>query len=335
MRCWGENYFGELGYPTSSNVFAPSSSNVLSGAYDVGAGNSHTCALLNETWNVSCWGNNGNGQLGTGVRLDLSVPPSRGVLSGVAQIAVGSIHTCALMQGTGGVRCWGSNHNGQLGVGNTTDLFTPPANDVLVGAIQVAAGDQHTCALMGSDGGVMCWGLNSYGQLGRGDLNSIYAPPSETIMTAVAKISTGGYHTCALVYATGGVRCWGYNRFGQLGVGSMSNLLVPPHSDVLTGVLDISAGDTHTCAIMVASRGLRCWGSNTYGQLGVGMAISLLLSPTSFDIVVDCARVATGSFHTCALTEGGDVQCWGYNNYGQLGIGNTTNLFAPSPYILF
>ena len=173
--------------------------------------------------------------------------------------------TCGLTT-QGGVRCWGSNPDGELGDGNTTNRSTPALSDVLTGVQAIATGYRHTCALM-SNGGVRCWGYNFYGQLGDGTTIDRLSPPTSDLLSGVQAIAAGEGHTCALL-AGGGVRCWGHNHVGQLGDGTTTDRLNPPSSDGLTGVQAIAAGAAHTCALM-RSGGVRCWGTNRGGHLGM------------------------------------------------------------------
>jgi alpha-tubulin suppressor-like RCC1 family protein len=145
----------------------------------------------------------------------------------------------------------------------------------------IAAGGDHTCALT-QVGGVLCWGDNSYGQLGIGTVNETYPLGSSTpvavveLSTGVSAIATGEAHTCALIQA-GGVQCWGHNWYGQVGNGIV--LGFPPPDDVRpspvavvglsAGVNVLETGGWHTCVLTQAGTG-QCWGSNSSGQLGDG-----------------------------------------------------------------
>jgi hypothetical protein len=202
----------------------------------IAAGEGHTCALLASTGGVQCWGQNTYGQLGDGTTTDRLVPTSVvGLSSSVAAIAAGPANTCALLA-SGGVQCWGSNGNGQVGDGTTTPHLLVPTTVVGLSSsvAAIAAGQYHMCALLASTGGMQCWGLNNYGQLGVGTTTNWpgaqFVPPTSVVglSTSVAVIATGVGHTCALLASSSrGVQCWGYNANGQLGDGTTTQRLVP------------------------------------------------------------------------------------------------------------
>jgi alpha-tubulin suppressor-like RCC1 family protein len=273
VKCWGQNTYGQLGDGSTTQSLTPVSvPDLSSGVIAIAAGERHTCAVLN-TGAVKCWGNNDNGQLGDGSTTQSLTPVSVPDLSsGVTAIAAGRYHACAVLN-TGAVKCWGWNLYGQLGDGSTTQSLTPVSVPSLSsGVTAIAAGERHTCALL-STGAVKCWGYNDNGQLGDGSAASVTprtTPVSvSTLSSGVTAISTGSYHTCALL-STGAAKCWGANTSGRLGDGSNTASLTPVSVSTLsTGVIAIAAGAIHTCAVLNTGA-VKCWGNNAYGQLGDG-----------------------------------------------------------------
>ncbi|MBK8048710.1 MAG: carboxypeptidase regulatory-like domain-containing protein [Anaerolineales bacterium] len=151
----------------------------------------------------------------------------------------------------------------------------------------------------------------------------IGAAGASSLLTEVA---AGGKHTCARI--GGDLRCWGDNRYGQLGDGTTVDRVTPV---ALVGIDShaggLVAGDYHTCAIQTNST-VACWGDNRYGQLGDGTATSRAF-PAPVAGLVDVTALSSGDLHTCALTGAGAILCWGYNRYGQLGNGGTLTQRTP------
>ncbi len=329
LKCWGSNTYGQLGDGSGGYIrrVPVDVVGLASGAAAVGAGQSYTCAVT-DAGAAKCWGRNYYGQLGDGTTDDSSVPVDVvGLSSGVDAIAAGGYHTCALST-EGGVKCWGNNAYGQLGDGTTDD--SPVPVDVLglnSGVVAVSTREQHTCALT-STGGVKCWGYNAYGQLGDGTTDNSPVPVDILgLSSGVVAVSSGGWHTCVVTTA-GGAKCWGSNGKGQLGDGTIISDTTPV--DVVglqTGVAGISGGGEHTCALMETGS-VKCWGSNAYGQLGDGKACNREICPTPVDVCADqdcqmnlhgMSALAAGGEHTCALATTGGIKCWGRDNVSQLG----------------
>ena len=186
----------------------------------------------------------------------------------------------------------------------------------LTGIVKVAVGISHACALTQA-GGVLCWGNNGGGQLGIGSQEQRHSPVDvPSLRSGVVDIAAGqGSFTCALT-AAGDVKCWGANGSGQLGDGTTIQRLSPVQT--LAGAISISAGSAGACAVTTSGQ-VKCWGANTVGQVGDNTTTSPRLTPTDVTGLTDAVQVSSGGGHSCAVTTGGAVKCWGSNGNGQIG----------------
>lgn len=347
VQCWGYNGSGQLGNGSTSNATTPVAVTGLGNVVAIAAGDVHSCALT-TSGGVQCWGSNGNGQLGNASTQSASMPVAvTNLPSDVTSIAAGGMHTCAMTAG-GSVYCWGANSNGQLGNGSTTDASAPVAVAGLsAAATALTAGYRHTCAT--SSAGVQCWGYNVYGQLGDGSTTSASRPVAvANLAGGTTAIAAGKYQTCVLL-AAGGMRCWGWNANGQLGNDSTANSATPVAVLGLGGgTAAIAMGNSQACALS-ATGGLQCWGGNNNGQLGNGTTadahLPIVVAGFSTSVAIGVRNIViagspvaipadtftTSGGHSCAVTNAGNVQCWGDNTYGQLGNGSTTRPLVPVP----
>ncbi len=318
VKCWGENWDGQLGYGDTNNrgdnpnemgnnlPIVNLGTNFL--VKQIDSGFLHTCAL-STNGTVKCWGSNWDGQLGYGDTNNRGDNPNEmgdilpmvnlGTNFLVKQIALGYYHTCVLSTNST-VKCWGDSTYGQLGHGDISsrgDNSNEMGDDlptidlgISFSIKQIYGGGFHTCALS-TNGTVKCWGSNWDGQLGYGDTNNRGDNPNEMgnnlpivnlgTNFLVKQISTQGYHTCALS-TNRTVKCWGENWVGHLGYGDTNNRGDNPNE--------------------------------------MGNNLPTVSLGTNFLV----KQIDGGDAHTCALSTNSTVKCWGGNG-GGLGYGDTDN----------
>jgi uncharacterized repeat protein (TIGR01451 family) len=283
-------------------------------------------------------------------------------------IATSADHTCAILT-DGGVRCWGNGGFGELGYDSKTSIGGGAANGyalmsslspVALGghkAVQVTATGPSTCALL-DDGSVRCWGAGGFGQLGydsaknlgdgvAGDTTMANLGPVNLGQRAVA-ISGGDYHTCAIL-ADGSVKCWGLGASGELGQASYANagdnsgpsfLMANLPAVNLGGhkAVAITAGgpsnlDTGDTCVILDDGSVRCWGDDSFGQLGHdrtgniegGTGSGSIAAVGAVPLPQKAVAISTGGYHTCVILADGTVRCWGDGADGQLGNDSTKN----------
>lgn len=340
-QCWGNNDQGQLGNDSIVTSTDPVPVKNLSNATAVTAGNTHTCALIddgrgNGTGTVKCWGLAANGQVGDGTVGDKQSDPAKAPtrrtpqtvltapntpLSGVVAVVAGGFHTCAVTKdatsGATAVWCWGDDGSGQLGDGKPGDrsLFAqlvPGVSNVR----SLALGEFHTCALL-YDGTVQCWGANSFGQLtldpamtksSAAPVTVRGLPAPSTDDPQVLAITTGYGHVCVLL-KDNTASCWGANNFGQLGYktpyekpsGAPYQVIEPMRTMLPSTAPKTVQHNNHT--------------PDRADQ-------------TTEDLVPQGGIIAlsAGQFHTCALISDGSARCWGEGGRGQLG----TDPYPPS-----
>jgi alpha-tubulin suppressor-like RCC1 family protein len=228
-------------------------------------------------------------------------------------IAIGAYHSCALMR-AGDVQCWGQNGYGQLGDGTTTDTTSPiHVHGLPEPVLQLTAGYAHTCALM-SGGGVMCWGQNTYGQLGDGtNLDSSTPVAASGLEGEILTIKAGWSYTC-VIDDHGKLTCWGLGPFDPENGGLQISFDTPTRLEWLGSTFQaLATGVYHLCLVRQDSS-IECRGS--------------IFSPedpsssSTFDtssLTGKVRQIAAGADFNCVLTAEGGVKCWGDNYFGQLG----------------
>lgn len=303
-QCWGLNNEGQLGdgqacgSPSCTvpvnvcdvGASVPCGSDVLTGIVSIAVGYEHSCAYM-YNGGIECWGENNFGQLGDGTTTSRSTPVDvcqtynsgthqcDAVFSGASSVGAGYVHTCAVKDAT--ARCWGRNSSGQLGDGTTTDRLTPIT--VSLSNVTAVAGGGYdgvyprsqTCALVQvtSNNAMYCWGNNTYGQLGDSTNTNRTSPVAVSgLSSGVTALGLGGLHSCAL-NSSGGIKCWGYNNYGELGDGTNTTRNSPVDVSGLTsGAASVAGGYFHSCTRLsgTGDTTIKCWGHNGFAELGNG-----------------------------------------------------------------
>jgi len=279
--CWGRNDSGQFGTGTvAANANAVASTQVTNffdvatavGVRDVAQGLNHGCARWSNN-TIKCWGGNDvYSQLGDYTRMTRQSQAAPWRFGGVIApnnfapsfktLASGGDHSCNVTS-AGLIRCWGSNTDGQLGNGTTTDSLTPVTIIGHVNWVGVAAGGKHTCGVK-SDGSLWCWGRNDWGQLGTGNYVSSSSPVQVSGVSNIADIQLGDLFTC-IRKTDGTVMCWGDNSYAQLGDGTLNPATTPQAVPGLRDVTSLDLGDSHAC-VLKANTSMWCWGRNESNQ---------------------------------------------------------------------
>ena len=334
---------------------------LIVGVEAVDAGIGHSIALRDDG-NLWAWGDNRFGQLGLDIAANSEMAPT--LIDPPAGVdfwkyfAAGYHHTLAICN-EGKLWAWGRNNQGQLGLGDTTNRRAPvevpmPAT---AGAewLAVAAGENFTVALCG-DGILWSWGNNAFGQLGIGSTTGTgdrRVEPEKVFAAGVSgntwtHIAVGSYHVVA-AREDGSLWAWGHNHgvgIGHTGIPIVGGVLfITEPTEIPLPAELASAAEWKSIAVGAYSTFALCgdgdlwaWGLNGRGQLGLGNIISgpfadIRTSPERVGLPGEWDDVAVGYTHTLGLRYDGTLWAWGYNRFGQLGIGST-NVHEASPTLV-
>ena len=318
-------------------------------------GDRHTC-ILSSNGSVRCFGNIENDKLGSDVTDIAQMVPGTMCpvpISPAVKVVAGQEHSCALLE-NGDVRCWGDNTAGKLGMKQSVEMLATladpsvyPVVQLVDTAVDLAVGQDHTCAVLDGRQRLQCWGNNPSGQLGLGDREDVgdnehpglYEPLD--LGAPILDVTLGEQYTCVLLDIDGGqIRCWGDNTLGQLGHGdgSPDAILSPPAgASVNVGAIPVSlaANYLHSCAIRspqppsgdpaepVAGE-VVCWGRNQDpGYLGYGNTVGYgldVVPDVALDLPGEAVQLAVGNEFACALLADNDLRCWGRDLRGRLGV---------------
>ncbi len=308
IKCWGDNYYGQLGYDNTVNVgdgLGISMNNLgtvagITTATQITTGKYHTCVILSDG-TAKCWGLGDHGRLGYDSVSYIG--------KGVSYDAYGVSHTL---------------------------ISNLPAINLGSTATKISAGSMHTCVLL-TEGTVKCWGKGSYGALGydsgldNGKTTGSMAALGIVIgISGVTDITAGQIHTCVVLTA-GTIKCWGDAGNGRLGLGGTGTLGNSAgdmeNLNVIVGIntaTEVSAGQEHTCAVL-SDGTAKCWGYGGYGQLGhdnvdrIGLAVNDVDTLGTVIGIGAVTQISGGAGYTCARLTDSKTKCWGLGSFGNLG----------------
>jgi alpha-tubulin suppressor-like RCC1 family protein len=319
----GSNDLGQMGIGLISNpVRTARQVPGLSGMAGVSTRNKHVLAV-GADGRVWSWGSNSLGQIGDGTFTNRLSPVLVPGLTGVKRVAAGGNHSLALKQ-DGTVWGWGSNGVGELGTGVPIPTLVPTQTIGLTNVVEIAAGDQFSLALR-SDGTVWTWGLG-IGQVGP---PQYLTPVQVSGLANIVAIAAGAEYALAL-RQDGTVWAWGAGGLRRLGSGPGTDPVIGlARVGYLTEVVSIGVGVTHGMAIK-ADGTLWTWGTNSKGELGMGVA-SAAESPVAGQVpqVFGTAEVSGGDGYTMAWERDGQYKGWGSNLSGVFGIATPTSSLVP------
>uniref|UniRef100_A0ACD5ZD62 Uncharacterized protein n=1 Tax=Avena sativa TaxID=4498 RepID=A0ACD5ZD62_AVESA len=301
----------------------------------ISAGANHSVALLSGTM-VCSWGRGEDGQLGHGDAEDRAVPTVLTAFDvpGIASVICGADHTTAYSEDEMQLYSWGWGDFGRLGHGNSSDVFSPQPIQALRGIKikQIACGDSH-CLAVTVNGQVHSWGRNQNGQLGLGNNEDSLLPQKIQAFEGVCirMIAAGAEHTAA-VTQDGDLYGWGWGRYGNLGLGDREDRFVPEKVSPLEvgeKMVLVACGWRHSVTVS-SSGGLYTYGWSKYGQLGHGDFEDHLV-PRKVEALKDTSisQIAGGWRHTMALAADGKLYGWGWNKFGQVGVGDNVDHCSP------
>jgi alpha-tubulin suppressor-like RCC1 family protein len=304
----------------------------------VASGGQYSCRI-NTDGNLSCWGYDESGQLGSS--LANGVDTNRRVLkpgpvgsatdwSGVTtggNPLISERHTCAIRGTTG--YCWGSSKNDELGAQTATGNSSAPL--AISGGhawSQLSAGFNSTCGVT-TGGALYCWGGNSFGQLGIGSGGEQSTPTRVGTQSDWTQVAIGYTHTCA-TKADHTLWCWGFNFRGQLGNGTQDSSGIPVQVVGGGSWAQVAVnGSSQTCATRTDGT-LWCWGFNAEANYGTGGVDPDASAPVQVGTASTWSSLAMGNGSSCAVNTTGNLYCWGANSQGQLGLNDTTPRTLPT-----
>ena len=352
LYCWGDNYYGQQGHSRITKPFFidPINSNldptmhkdgyVLTDITKIDLGYTHTCAIHGTNNVVSCWGDDQRDKLGlsplsSSSALNIfsySVDEITGRLEDVKSVSAGVGFTCGIHGTDNTVSCFGlgrprqpnQTDNDDISQARAPQVVLSTENTILTGATAISSGDKYVCVIYGPKDTVSCWGTNN-----ESSLDSFLLGATDIGIENAVSLSVGYNHTC-VVDISGKASCWGDNTYGQLGGSDLASSDTPVEvtdskGSAISDFTEVSTGYAHSCAIH-RDKTISCWGLDDT-RLGHNNAktFEAVNTPTLVYGVQSAVSLSAGHSHTCSIAgRDGNVKCWGFNDFSQLGNPNVS-----------
>lgn len=327
LYSWGNGANGQLGLNNFNSYSSPVQ--VGSAYWRTGSACDLFAGAVQADGTLWTWGVNTSGQLGLGNTTNCYSPTKVGTLTTWVKVFANRFSMLAT-KADGTLWSWGNNGQGRLGLGNITNYSSPKQVGALTTWLTITGGGYAVAPALAikTDGTLWAWGQNINGQLGFGNITNYSSPKQVGSLTNWLYVSSG-YSTYA-IKTDGTLWAWGKGTNGQLGLGNSTNYSSPKQVGALTNWLKVSGGGYYGFAVAVKTDGtLWSWGSNIYGQLGLGNTTSYN-SPKQIGALTNWLTVTGGGYaYALAVKNDGTLWAWGYNGAGQLGVGDTTNRSSP------
>ncbi len=330
LKCWGLGTAGQIGNGASATQLLPTIVNAGTLYSQVSSGQNTSCGIT-TTGVLKCWGADRNFNIGLSVNFNYTSPQIIHSGEAFSQVIVSDSKICALNNITNVLKCSGQRQMGQMGDGLLSQYHSFTAVPALDTYSTISLMGQYMSSGITAAGTLWTWGFGKSATDYPGDASAqeiVSSPIQVVVGSTFTKVAKGNRHTCA-IRSDQKLYCWGYNTNGNIGDGTTVNRLLPVAVDAATNYAHIAAGQFFTCGI-TSTGVLKCWGLNSNNQLGDG-STTQRTTPTIINSGISYKALAqTANSTMCAITSSDVLKCWGFNNFGQVGVGGTTNTAFPT-----
>ncbi len=332
LYAWGNNKDGQLGLGLTDEYVAYNKKVDIPGKVKLikCAGDNPTesaCYVITEDGALYVWGKNSYGQLGVGDEVNKNTPTKVNLPSKIKELITTGSSVYAILE-DGSLYSWGYNYYGELGVGDEVNKNTPTKVNLPSKIKELITTGSSVYAIL-EDGSLYSWGYNYYGELGVGDEVNKNTPTKVNLPSKIKELITTGSSVYALMEDSS-LYSWGNNESGRLGVGDEVNKNTPTKVNLPSKIKELITTGSSVYALMEDSS-LYSWGENIFGQLGVGDEVNKKNTPTKVNLPGKIKElITTNGSSVYALMEDSSLYSWGYNSYGQLGVGDEVNRNTPT-----